>query len=471
MPRRTSVAATVALSDATAALRNEESAKLFIQASEKQWFRIENLATEDSADVYITDAIGTWFGVDAGEFVRELTAIDKSKINLHLSSPGGAVFDSVMIYNALRTHKAEITVLVEGIAASSASFIAQAGDKVVMQTGAMMMIHDAAGIVMGNAKDMRDTADVLDKVSNNIASIYAKRAGEDVAFWRALMQEEVWYTAQEAVDAGLADTVDEAQAADVTDKLLLPVFNYKGRGEAPDPKQVRQLIFNRLKETLVSGTPKAPTKPANQADDDKQGTESAAAAQPEDQTPAAAPPGTEEPNPNPEGQPGAPATGAQLENRSTATAFIINGKAETDPVKVQAYISGLEGSATETRIQNRKNFIKSLVDGNKLLASQVTATEEFILGTADEPGLTDKQYEKWVASWDAAPVIGSLNRGVGDGNSSERQPINEAEDLKDKLDVAREIVRNHKRTNMPQATLEATGSWKLLKAHDALDTI
>lgn len=177
------------------------------------WYRIEKNKTVDKAEVYIYDEIGYW-GTTAQDFIRDLRGITQSVIDLHLNSPGGDVFDGIAIYNGLKSHKAAVNVFVDGLAASAASFIAMAGDRIVMAPHSRMMIHEAFGLVIGNAEDMRKMADRLDATSNNIASIYAERAGEDTEHWRGLMKDETWYTDQEAVDAGLADEVGRAGDAD-----------------------------------------------------------------------------------------------------------------------------------------------------------------------------------------------------------------------------------------------------------------
>ena len=200
----------------------------------KGWYTIRN-AHEDEAEIYIYDEIGYW-GVTANDFIGDLRDIKAGKIALHINSPGGDVFDGIAIYNALRRHKADITVWIDGIAASAASFIAMAGDEVVMSPHSQMMIHEASGLVIGAADDMRKMAEILDKSSDNIASIYAKRAGDDVAEWRQRMKDESWFSDIEAVEAGLADRVDgedeeavaaraqAAQTAQVPDRDHLPTL-------------------------------------------------------------------------------------------------------------------------------------------------------------------------------------------------------------------------------------------------------
>lgn len=172
------------------------------------WYNIKNSADDDdTTEVLIYEAIGGWFGLLAEDFVNELNAIKSSKINVRINSPGGSVFDSIAIYNALVKHSAEITVYVDGLAASGASVIAMAGDEVVMMVGSQMMIHDAAGIAMGDAAIMREMADFLGKQSDNIATIYADKNGGDPAEIRQMMIQETWMLAAEAVEMGFADRI------------------------------------------------------------------------------------------------------------------------------------------------------------------------------------------------------------------------------------------------------------------------
>ena len=173
------------------------------------WYRI-TAAGDDRAEVFIYGTIGDdWNedGVTAASFVKGLRAITAPRIDLHLNSPGGLVFDGVAIYSALRNHPAAVTSFVDGVAASAASFVAMAGEEIVIEKPAKMMIHDANGLVLGNAADMREMADLLDDLSDTIAGIYADRAGKTVAHWRAAMRAQTWYGAAEAVAAGLADRV------------------------------------------------------------------------------------------------------------------------------------------------------------------------------------------------------------------------------------------------------------------------
>lgn len=182
------------------------------------WYTIRNAAEdEETTEVFIYEEIGFW-GITADDFVQDLNKIKSKNINLRINSPGGGVFDAVAIYNALVSHSAKVRTQVDALAASAASVIAMAGDEVVMMVGAQLMIHDAIGIEMGNARDMREMATFLDKQSDNIALIYAARGGGDPADYRSLMLKETWMFAQEAVDLGLADTVYTKAAGEDEEK-------------------------------------------------------------------------------------------------------------------------------------------------------------------------------------------------------------------------------------------------------------
>lgn len=170
------------------------------------WYSIQAAAPDGTAVVRIYDEIGFW-GTTAETFIQELDAITASKIRVEISSPGGDVFDAVAIYNALRLHSAHVTTRVDGIAASAASLIVQAGDHRVMVSSAQMMVHNAWGFAIGNASEMREMADLLEQQDEVIAGIYASRAGGDRAEFRALMDAETWLTDEGAVEKGLADEV------------------------------------------------------------------------------------------------------------------------------------------------------------------------------------------------------------------------------------------------------------------------
>lgn len=144
--------------------------------------------------------------------IKDLGEVDT--LNVHINSPGGSVYDGVAIFNMLRQHKASVTVHIDGLAASIASVIAMSGDKVVMPSNSMMMIHNAMSVSMGNANDMRKMADDLEKINESVINSYiAKNPELDREYLKALMDDETWLTASEAYELGLVDVIDEPVAA------------------------------------------------------------------------------------------------------------------------------------------------------------------------------------------------------------------------------------------------------------------
>lgn len=176
--------------------------------NQKSWFRMQ--AKEDqTADIYIYDEIGGW-GISARRFTEDLISLGNlSHINLHIHSPGGEVFDGIAIYNQLKNHSATITVYIDGLAASMASVIAMVGDTVIMPKNAMMMIHKPWGVSWGDANDMREYADLLDKLENVLIPAYVAKTGKTTEEITAMLEQETWLDGDECVEHGFADKVIE----------------------------------------------------------------------------------------------------------------------------------------------------------------------------------------------------------------------------------------------------------------------
>lgn len=207
---------------------------------------------------------GPW-GVSAREFAAVLDGLDDDvqTIELHISSPGGMVWDALAIMNSLRQHPARVVAIIDGIAASAASFIMLAGDEVVAAQGAEVMVHSPMGVAIGNAEDMAKMASDLEHEARNMAALYVAKAGGTVEDWLAVMATETWYTAEEAVAAGLVDRVLDTKPADDQAKARfdLGVFAYAGRAKAPAPTSPGASASGRaaaggttLKETAVADT-------------------------------------------------------------------------------------------------------------------------------------------------------------------------------------------------------------------------
>lgn len=217
--------------------------------AQRGW-RIENAVGGGEAELYIYSYIDSWggeWGVSASEVVAALATVRAPRLAVHLNSGGGDYFEGVAIRTALQNHPAAVTIYVDGLAASAASVIATAGERCVMATGSQLMIHEARSIALGTAEEMRSSAELLDKVGDDIAAMYATRAGTgDVASWRALMRAETWFTAAEAVAAGLADEVADGQvpegdptaepAASAAAARWIAAWHYPGRDAAPAPQ-------------------------------------------------------------------------------------------------------------------------------------------------------------------------------------------------------------------------------------------
>ena len=170
----------------------------------------------EPATIQIFDQIGEdWFGgsgVSAKAFSQTLQDIGQGPLVVEINSPGGNVWDGLSIYNMLRGRQAPVTTRVVGIAASIASIIALAGDTVEMAEASLFMIHDPSGMVAGTSEDMRKMADALDQHAEVLAGIYAKATGKPVPQIRAAMKAETWFTAQEAIQFGLAHRATEQLA-------------------------------------------------------------------------------------------------------------------------------------------------------------------------------------------------------------------------------------------------------------------
>jgi ATP-dependent Clp protease protease subunit len=228
----------------------------------KTWFSIQAKA-DNAAEISIFDEIGMW-GVTAKDFIAALKEHKGKAINLSINSPGGSVFDALAIYNALRQHGGEITTKTMGIAASAASLIFMAGDKRLMPENTFLMIHNPMTLAMGNADEMREVADILDKIAASLISTYVSRSGLPEEEVKALLDNETWLNAADAVSKGFAsEMIAEFKAAASFDLGRLPenvkaVFVAKedgGDGE-PDVETAKEWLQEAidLHEKHMNGT-------------------------------------------------------------------------------------------------------------------------------------------------------------------------------------------------------------------------
>jgi len=174
----------------------------------EKWYNIQNKAG-NSADIYIFDEIGT-YGVTAQDFISEIKGLKDMPINLRINSLGGDVFDGMAMYNVIKRRESKTTVYIEGIAASIATIIALGADEVVMAENSLFMIHNAWGGSSGEAKDMRKTAETLDKITSELTDIYVKKTGLSYDAVAEMMDEETWLNAEEAYKLRFIDTISDS---------------------------------------------------------------------------------------------------------------------------------------------------------------------------------------------------------------------------------------------------------------------
>lgn len=203
------------------------------------WYNIVP-SNGDTTTVYMYAEIGGFYGVTAADFVNELSQIKTANIDLHINSLGGEIFEGAAIMAAIADHPAHVTGIVDGIAASAASFILMACDTIKMRPEGMLMIHDGQGLTAGDQRAHEARASILGKLSDVIAGVYAKRTGGTPEEWRAKMLAESWFNATEAKAAGLADEVigedDDVPPAEpaMTAQYDLSIFRNFGK-PAIDP--------------------------------------------------------------------------------------------------------------------------------------------------------------------------------------------------------------------------------------------
>ena len=216
-----------------------------------------------SNEILIYGAIGDWFEeLDAKSILDKIKSM-KGDITVRLNSPGGDAFDGIAIMNALKNHEGRITIEIDGLAASAASFIAiGAADELIMNEGAMIMIHNAWSLAMGNADELRKTADELEKMSENIANIYANHSSKSLKEIKEAMRNETWFTAKEAKDFGFNVTIDTDKEAEIQNFRMLSVYNhvpdiFRIHAEKPDSKReleksLRKLGYSRNESKAIA---------------------------------------------------------------------------------------------------------------------------------------------------------------------------------------------------------------------------
>ena len=188
-----------------------------------------NGVTIEVYDVIVaSEADAAFFGgVSAQAVIAAIRAAGDADVALRINSPGGDVFAGVAMAQAIREHQGRVTAHVDGYAASAASLLVAAADEAVISPSGMVMIHKAWTIAMGNADDMMSTAGLLEKIDGQLVEAYREKAG-DTQDWAAMMTAETWFTAAEAVEAGLVNRV-----AEKAEKKMNMAFDLSAYANAP----------------------------------------------------------------------------------------------------------------------------------------------------------------------------------------------------------------------------------------------
>lgn len=163
---------------------------------------------------------------------KALNEINANVIHVHINSYGGDVFDGIAIHNQLKNHEAKIIIHVDGVAASAASLVAMAGDEIIMNTGSMLMIHEASTWCWGTKTDIQKTLNALEGIDKSIANIYMLRFKGEKEDVEKLIVAETWLTSDEAVEMGFADKIGEDE---------------EEVEQEPDPVQVKNSILEKFR--------------------------------------------------------------------------------------------------------------------------------------------------------------------------------------------------------------------------------
>lgn len=230
---------------------------------------VTNSLTPDETVLSIYDEIGFW-GTTAKDFRDKLAQVQSPNLRIHINSPGGNVIDGLAIYNQLKAHKANKTVVVDGVAASIASVIAMAGNTINMPANALMFIHNPMVSAQGDSADMRAAADMMDKMKQSLVGIYAARSGMNEKKVGQMMDSATWLSAEDCCTLGMCDTVtpelkvaakydpqnyfaDDTILGRVRAALENPPGTTSG-GQGKQPKQDTNMSFKTIEEATARVT-------------------------------------------------------------------------------------------------------------------------------------------------------------------------------------------------------------------------
>jgi ATP-dependent protease ClpP protease subunit len=341
--------------------------------STPKFYALEKTADNETT-VTLYDEIGA-FGAGSKEFLADLGKLSGQHIHLRINSPGGSVIEGTAIYNALRRHEGGLTVHIDAMAASMASVIAMAGQPVYMADNALLMIHNPWTVSMGESKDLRKEADLLDKLKVNLRNAYVRKTGMEADRIAEMMDAETWLDAVEAVALGFADAIEEgvAAAATATPAQLRARFDKFAQGmtqpetqEPTAPEVIEEPAATVVSESADSSTPS----------DSSDSTE-----------PAAEQPAEVEPTPEPE----QPAPAEPQAKASAADAIL----ARYNEILARAEAAEAHAKAIESRLEIVKGELATKCEDLDRLERSLGLSPARVVPAVDQVQDSGSIYDQW----------------------------------------------------------------------------
>ncbi len=224
----------------------EKAAKKRVSEGKPLLLSPQAKADDEEATLYVYDAIGSWFGIAASDFVQALANIKAKTIHLRIDSPGGSVFEAEAMQTALQQHAARVIAHIDGLAASAATTLALGADEIEISDGGAFMIHNAWNIAIGNKDDMLDAAAFLEKIDGNIAADYQRKTKASLEQIKEWMDAETWFSAAEALEHGFVDRIYKPEGDD-DGEALDKCRPKKGQDSAGQDQAGKQALAARLR--------------------------------------------------------------------------------------------------------------------------------------------------------------------------------------------------------------------------------
>lgn len=204
---------------------------------------------DDVVHIYVYDVIDSYWGANAKDLIKALADASGKEVHLHINSPGGDVFEARAMSAALVAYSGNVIAHIDGVCASAATYLALSGNEVRMTDGGLFMVHNSWTFAMGSGNELRQTADLLDKIDGTIAADYARKTGASEEQVKTWIDAETWFTAQEALDAKFVDAIDANTKAGKSNSAQWNLSAYanapKIKTEPDEPDLASQIAAQR----------------------------------------------------------------------------------------------------------------------------------------------------------------------------------------------------------------------------------